>query len=108
MSGRKSQQADDIATELVTKILEDGVHVTGDEVAVLVNGLGATPEMELYIINNKVNDILKETGIKIYKTFVGEYMTALEMTGCSITLLKLDDELKALLDAESSAPAFRI
>lgn len=99
--------ADEIATELTQKVLDDMNLHSGDEVAVMINGLGSTPEMELYIVNGKVNEILKEKGIEIYNTFVGEYMTSLEMAGCSVTLLKLDDELKELLDAESQAPAFR-
>ncbi|WP_226036279.1 dihydroxyacetone kinase subunit DhaK [Aquibacillus saliphilus] len=99
--------ADEIADELTQKILED-LDFNDSEVAVMINGLGSTPEMELFIINAKVNEILTEKGIKVYKTFVGEYMTSLEMAGCSVTLLKLDDELKQLLDAESSAPAFRV
>ncbi|MEQ2529467.1 dihydroxyacetone kinase subunit DhaK [Bacillaceae bacterium CLA-AA-H227] len=98
--------ADDIATELTQKVLDDMALNRDDEVAVMVNGLGSTPEMELYIVNGKVNEILKEKGIHIHKTFVGEYMTSLEMAGCSVTLLKLDEELKELLDAESKAPAF--
>ncbi|MDF1508810.1 dihydroxyacetone kinase subunit DhaK [Robertmurraya sp. DFI.2.37] len=99
--------ADEIATELTQKVLDDMNLHSGDEVAVMINGLGSTPEMELYIVNGKVNEILKEKGIEIYNTFVGEYMTSLEMAGCSVTLLKLDDELKELLNAESQAPAFR-
>ncbi|MFS0674049.1 dihydroxyacetone kinase subunit DhaK [Ornithinibacillus sp. 179-J 7C1 HS] len=98
--------ADEIATTLIEKILED--YNFSSEVAVLVNGLGATPEMELYILNKKVHELLAEKGISVYKTFVGEYMTSLEMAGCSVSLLKLDDELKELLDAESLAPAFRM
>jgi phosphoenolpyruvate---glycerone phosphotransferase subunit DhaK len=100
--------ADEIASELVNKILEDGIHENGDEVAVMINGLGSTPEMELYVVNSKVNEILIEKGIHVYKTFVGEYMTALEMAGFSVTLLKLDDELKNMLDFGSEAPAFRV
>lgn len=99
--------AHDIATELTEKVLDDMNLKSGDEVAVMINGLGATPEMELYIVNKEVNNILTEKGIKIYDTFVGEYMTSLEMAGCSVTLLKVDEELKSLLDAESKAPAFR-
>lgn len=99
--------ADEIATELTQKVLDDMNLHSGDEVAVMINGLGSTPEMELYIVNGKVNEILKEKGIEIYNTFVDEYMTSLEMAGCSVTLLKLDDELKELLNAESQAPAFR-
>ncbi|ASK62602.1 dihydroxyacetone kinase subunit DhaK [Virgibacillus phasianinus] len=99
--------ADDIAAELTKKILEDNKLTKNDDVAVMVNGLGSTPEMELYIVNGKVQELLAEKGINVYKTFVGEYMTSLEMAGCSVTFLKLDHELKELLDAESNAPAFR-
>jgi dihydroxyacetone kinase-like protein len=98
--------ADDIAKELTEKILNDGVHKEGDEVAVMINGLGATPLMELYILNAKVNELLKEKGIGVYKTFVGEYMTAIDMAGCSVSLLKLDHELKELLDAPSDTLGF--
>ncbi|MUK87657.1 dihydroxyacetone kinase subunit DhaK [Ornithinibacillus sp. L9] len=98
--------ADAIATALTEKVLED--HDFSGEVAVMINGLGATPEMELFIVNKKVQEILADKGISVYKTFVGEYMTSLEMAGCSVSLLKLDDELKELLDAESGAPAFRM
>lgn len=104
---KKIGSADEIASELTEKILGDMELANNDEVAVMVNGLGSTPEMELYIVNAKVQEILVEKGIKVHKTFVGEYMTSLEMAGCSITLLKLDDELTELLDAESNAPAFR-
>lgn len=100
--------ANEIANELTHKILADMSLNSGDEVAVMINGMGSTPEMELYIVNVSVQEILAEKGIRIYRTFVGEYMTSLEMAGCSITLLKLDEELKQLLDAESQAPAFRI
>lgn len=103
---KKLATADDIASELTEKVLADIDYTNGD-VAAMVNGLGSTPEMELYIVNHKVQAILAEKGINVYQTFVGEYMTSLEMAGCSVTLLKLDDELQALLDAPSSAPAFR-
>ena len=88
------------------KILAD-IDYTGSEVAVMVNGSGATPLMELFIINNKVADILAEKGIKVYKTLVGEYMTSIEMEGFSISVLRLDDELKTLLDAKADTPAFK-
>ena len=74
----------------------------------MINGLGATPDMELFIVNKKVQEILKGKGIKVYRTFVGEYMTALEMGGFSVTLLKLDDELKSLLDHPSDAANFLV
>ena len=63
--------------------------------------------MELYIINNHVADVLAAKGVRIYRTFVGEYMTSLEMQGFSISLLRLDDEMKALLDAPADTPAWR-
>lgn len=102
----KIKTADEITTLLMDKILAD-IDYSGSEVAVMVNGSGATPLMELFIINNKVADILAEKGIKVYKTFVGEYMTSIEMEGFSISVLRLDDEMKALLDAKADTPAFK-
>lgn len=98
--------ADEIVDMLLEQILAD-IDYAGSEVAVMINGSGATPLMELFILNNRVADVLAEKGIKVYKTFVGEYMTSIEMEGFSISLLKLDDELKALLDAEADTPAFK-
>ncbi|SHI10367.1 dihydroxyacetone kinase subunit DhaK [Sporanaerobacter acetigenes] len=103
----KIKTADQIAAILLNNILDDMKLEKDDEVAVMVNGLGGTPLMELYIVNNEVNKLLSEKGIKIYKTIVGDYMTSLEMAGASISLLKLDDELKELLDSKADTPAFR-
>ncbi|MFW2499977.1 dihydroxyacetone kinase subunit DhaK [Clostridium diolis] len=100
--------ADEITEHLMSKILEDIKLSSGEEVAVMVNGLSSTPLMELYIVNKKVNEILEEKGVKIHKTFVGEFMTSLEMAGFSITVLKLDNELKELLDAPANTPAFKV
>lgn len=97
--------ADEIAAELTDKILAEGIYSSGDEVAVMINGLGATPLMELYIVSRKVQSILQDKGIKMVKTYVGNYMTSLEMAGCSISLLKLDDELKELLLAPANTLA---
>ncbi len=99
--------AKDTAEILLGKILED-YDYTGSEVAVLVNGLGGTPLMELYILNMEIQKLLEEKKIRAYKTLVGNYMTALDMTGCSLTLMKLDDELKELLDAPCDTPALKI
>ncbi|MGL4570605.1 MAG: dihydroxyacetone kinase subunit DhaK [Clostridium sp.] len=99
--------ANEIAAQLVNKILEDMKLEENDEVAVMINGLSGTPLMELYIINKKVREMLEDIEVKVYKTFVGEYMTSLEMSGCSVSLLKLDDELKKLLDAKSDTPALK-
>lgn len=103
----KIMSANKIVDHLLGKILAD-IDYAASEVAVLVNGSGATPLMELYIINNRVADVLAEKGIKVYKTLVGNYMTSLEMAGFSISLLRLDDELKALLDAPADTPALKV
>jgi dihydroxyacetone kinase-like protein len=98
--------ADEIVDMLLEKILAD-IDYNGSEVAVMINGCGSTPLMELFIVNNRVADVLADKGIKVYKTFVGEYMTSIEMEGFSISLLRLDDEMKELLDAEADTPAFK-
>ncbi len=102
----KIKSADEITDVLLDKILAD-IDYAGSEVAVMVNGSGATPLMELFVINNHVADVLAEKGIRVYKTFVGEYMTSIEMEGFSVSLLKLDDEMKQLLDAKADTPAFK-
>lgn len=98
--------AAEAAEILLGKILED-YDFSGSEVALMVNGLGGTPLMELYILNNEVQKILEEKGIKVHKTLVGNYMTSIEMAGCSLTLMKLDSELKELLDAPCNTPALK-
>ena len=100
------KKADEIVDLLLDKILAD-LDYSGKEVAVMINGAGATPLMELFIVNNHLSDVLAEKGIKVYKTLVGEYMTSIEMEGFSISLLRLDDELKELLDAKADTPAFK-
>ena len=100
------KKADEIVDLLLEKILAD-LDYSGKEVAVMINGSGATPLMELFIVNNRVSDGLAEKGVKVYKTLVGEYMTSIEMEGFSISLLRLDDELKELLDAKADTPAFK-
>ena len=100
------KSADEIVDMLLDKILAD-IDYSGSEVAVMINGSGATPLMELFILNNRVADVLAEKGIKVYRTFVGEYMTSLEMEGFSISLLRLNDRMKELLDAHADTPAFK-
>ncbi|WP_378956993.1 dihydroxyacetone kinase subunit DhaK [Pelosinus sp. sgz500959] len=99
------RSADEITSHLVEKILDDMPLSSGEEVAVIVNGLGATPLMELYIVNRKVAELLGAKGVKIEKTYVGNYMTSLEMAGFSVSILKLDSELKELLFAQADTPA---
>lgn len=105
---RKIMNADEITKLLLDKILEDIKIEEKEEVAVLVNGLGGTPIMELYIVNREVHELLEEKNISIYKTIVGNFMTSLEMVGFSITILKLDEELKELLDFKANTPALKI
>ena len=102
----KISTADETAKKLLDTILAD-IEFKGQEVVVMVNGMGATPLMELYIINNFVQDYLKKQGVKVYDTMVGNYMTSIEMAGFSLTLLRLDDELKALYDAKADTPALK-
>ena len=105
-SREKSLCANEAAKKLLDTILAD-IDYSGREVVVLVNGMGATPLMELYIINNFVQDYLQEKNITVYDTIVGNYMTAIEMAGFSLTLLRLDDELKRLYDAKADALAWK-
>jgi len=102
----KLETADQIATTLTTTILSDLPFKSGDQVSVLVNSLGATPREELYIVYRKVYELLKDAGVTIYRPYIGEYATSLEMAGCSLSFLRLDDELKRLLDAPAASPFF--
>lgn len=102
----KLAPADEIVDEMLEKIVEDIPYVSGDEVAVLVNGLGATSLDEQYIVTRRIDANLKERGIRVHRYYIGEYTTSLEMAGFSISLLKLDDELKGLIDAPAQTPFF--
>lgn len=102
----KLKTADEIAEDILNPILEDGPYNKGDEVTVLVNGLGATPQEELYIVYRKMGEIMKDNGIKVHRNYVGEYATSMEMAGMSVTIMKLDDELKRLLDAPAYSPFY--
>ncbi len=99
--------AKELAVELLEPILQDLPYRENDEVAVMVNGMGSTPLMELYILLNEISKLLAARKIGIHRSYVGEYMTSLEMGGCSVTLLKLTPALKALLDARANTPAFK-
>lgn len=103
----KMQDANAHVDYLLDKILKESDLSENDEVAVLVNGLGETTLIELYIINNRVSEVLSNKNIKVYDTIVGNYMTSLDMGGFSITLVKLDDEMKELLKAKADTPAFK-
>ena len=100
----KLKTANEITDYLMERIIEDLPYRKDDEVAVLVNGLGATAPQELYIVFNRVEEILSKKGIKIYRNYVGEYATSMEMKGLSVSLFKLTDEFKELLDMPVKTP----
>ena len=102
----KLESSDKIVKKIMQTILEDLPFHSEDEVSVLINGLGATPLEELYIAYRKVAQILKENHIRIYSPYVGEFATSMEMAGMSITILKLDDELKTFLGKPARTPFF--
>ena len=104
----KMMTADQITEKMTLQVLDDLPLRSGDEVAVLMNGLGATPVLELYICYRKVKQMLDARDIKIGFPYVGEFFTALEMAGFSITLMKLDAELKSLLAAPADTPSFKL
>ena len=106
MKREKLQTADQITERMMAAILEDLKPIAGDRLAVMVNGLGATPLEELYIIFRKAHAILTDQGMQIYRAYVGEYATSMEMAGASITLMRLDDELIELLDHPAHTPFF--
>ena len=99
--------ADSITEQLVAPILEDLKAPAGAKVLLFVNGMGGTPESELYIVYNHARKLLADAGLVVTRSLVGNYITSLEMQGCSITVLVLDDELTALWDAPVNTPAMR-
>ena len=99
--------ASQIAERLLTPIVEDIPYNSGDRVLAFVNGMGGTPLIELYVMYNEVNKFLDGRGIKIERNLIGNYITSLEMQGCSITLLKLDDEMTRYWDAPVNTPGLR-
>ena len=103
----KLEMADGIAKRMTDIILEDLPFNSGDEVVVLLSGLGSTPLMELYILYSKVYDILKGKNIQIYLPYVGNYFTSMEMAGVTLTIMKLDQELKECMDYEADSMGLR-
>ena len=93
------ETAAQMAKRMTDIVLPDYPFTQGDEVAVLVSGLGATPVMELYVLYDEVAKILEEKGIRVHRSYVGNYFTSLDMMGATLTVMKLDEQLKELLDA---------
>ena len=99
--------ADQVTTMLLEPVLKDLPFKSGDSVILFVNGMGGTPLIELYIIYRKAAQIATQHGLKIVRNLVGNYITSLEMAGCSVTLLKANDKLVQLWDAPVNTPALR-
>ena len=100
--------ADDITDELTEAVLDDLDVEAGQEVLTIVNGMGGTPQMELFVVNRRLQELLGDRGIETYDAWVGDYMTSLDMEGCSITVCVVDDELKELFDAPADTPALSV
>ena len=102
--------ADELAVRMVNQILDDLKidENSNGEIALLVNGFGATPLQELYLLNNSVSRELAKRKVKIFKTFVGNYMTSIDMAGASLSIMKLDEQLKDLLSKPCDTPAFKV
>jgi len=103
----KVESAAKITARLASAVVEDLPYNEGDEVLAFVNGMGGTPLIELYIVYNELNKFLQERGIKITRNLIGNYITSLEMAGCSITLVRMDEELTRLWDAPVDTIALR-
>ena len=101
------KSAHEIVNMMAEAIVTDLPFSSGDNVIAMVNGMGGTPLIELYLVYNELNEFLKDKGITIARKLVGNYITSLDMAGCSITLLKADDELLQLWDAPVHTPALR-
>ncbi|WP_002150162.1 dihydroxyacetone kinase subunit DhaK [Bacillus cereus] len=104
----KTMSADELANRMTNDLMKDLGVKDGEEIALLVNGFGGTPLQELYLFNNAVTRELAARNIKINRVFVGNYMTSIDMAGMSLTVMKLDDELKTLLSKECNTPAFKV
>ncbi|OUA03886.1 dihydroxyacetone kinase subunit DhaK [Bacillus thuringiensis] len=104
----KMMSADELANRMTNDLMKDLGVKDGEEIALLVNGFGGTPLQELYLFNNAVTRELAARNIKINRVFVGNYMTSIDMAGMSLTVMKLDDELKTLLSKECNTPAFKV
>lgn len=103
----KIQTSDQLAAKMVKMIIDDLNLKSGEEVVLLINGFGATPLQELYIFNNSVSEELEKAGLKIYDTMVGNYMTAIDMAGASISVLRVNDKLKKYYDMPVNTPALK-
>ncbi|WP_436924874.1 dihydroxyacetone kinase subunit DhaK [Halosimplex amylolyticum] len=103
-----TMSADEVTDELTESVLADLDLDEGQEVVTVVNGMGGTPLMELFVVNRRLQELLDERGLETWDAWVGDYMTSLDMAGCSITVCAVDDELKDLLGAPVDTPALTV
>ena len=106
VSRQKLLQADPLVDDMMERLLADLPFQSGDEVALVINDMGATTMMELLVVNRRVRQLLHKRNIAVYSTDIGSYLTTQEMAGFSITLMKLDAELKTHLDLPVSSFAY--
>ncbi|MDT3436411.1 dihydroxyacetone kinase subunit DhaK [Haloarcula sp. 1CSR25-25] len=104
----ETMSADEVTDELTEAVLDDLELDAGQEVVTIVNGMGGTPQMELFVVNRRLQELLGERDIETWDAWVGDYMTSLDMAGCSITVCAVDEELKTLLGAPAETPALTI
>ncbi|MEF8828936.1 MAG: dihydroxyacetone kinase subunit DhaK [Haloarcula sp.] len=104
----ETMSADEITDELAAAVLDDLELDAGQEVVTIVNGMGGTPQMELFVVNRRLQELLGERDIETWDAWVGDYMTSLDMAGCSITVCAVDEELKELLGAPAETPALTV
>ncbi|MEA1932218.1 dihydroxyacetone kinase subunit DhaK [Halohasta litorea] len=100
--------ADEITDHLTEKVLEDLDLDEGQEILTLVNGMGGTPQSELFILNRRLQEVVSDHGLETWDAWVGDYMTSLDMMGASITVAAVDEELKELLSADADTPALTV
>ena len=103
---RKMMTADEVAETVLAKITADMPLHAGDEVSVMVNGLGATPLEEQLIVYRKLHQLLADQGVSVYMPHIGEFATSMEMAGLSVTVIRLDEQLKELLRSPASTPFY--
>ena len=103
-----TMSADEITEELTSTVLDDLDLEAGQEVVTIVNGMGGTPQMELFVVNRRLQELLDDHGLETWDAWVGDYMTSLDMAGCSITVCAVDEELKELLGASADTPALKV
>ena len=103
-----AMSADEITEELADNVLADLDLDDGQEVVTIVNGMGATPQMELFVLNRKLQQLLGDRGLETWDARVGDYMTSLDMAGCSITVCAVDEELKSVFGAAADTPALKV